>query len=90
MLVAITTSSSRIGFNIASYTSAAYNYLFNKSSNTPLYIHANSNHPSSIVKKLPKMVKKRISGLFCDDSAFNNAKVIYESVLKHSRCENQN
>ena len=33
---------------------------------------------------LPKRVNKRISDLFCDGSAFDNAKVIYELASKHS------
>ena len=60
-------------------------YPYNKPNNTPLYIYAKSNHPSSIVKELPKMVNKRILDFFCDKSEFSNAKVIYNLNLKHSR-----
>ena len=38
---------------------------------------------------LPKMVNKRISDLPFDESAFNNAKVIYELALKHSGCKSK-
>ena len=81
-------------------------YPYNWPNNAPLYIYAQSNHPPSIVKQLPKirknlfaylfsihntirlshydvklielpkMVNKRISDLSCDETAFNNAKVL--------------
>ena len=63
-------------------------YPYNKANNAPLYIYANSNHPFSIVKQLPKMVNKRMSDLSCDEAkhliTFDNAKVTYELALKHS------
>ena len=59
-------------------------YPYNKPNNAPLYIHAKSNHPPSIVKQLPKMFNKRNSDLSCDESAFNNAKVFYKLLLKHN------
>ena len=49
-----------------------------------LSIYAKPNHLPFIVKQLPKMVNKRISDLYCDESAFNNARVIYELALKQS------
>ena len=46
----------------------------NRPSNTPVYIHAKSNHLPFFTNQLPKMNNKRISDLFYDESAFNNAK----------------
>ena len=59
-------------------------YPYNKLNNAPLYIHAKSNHPLTIVMQLAKMINKRISDLLCNESAFNNAKVTYKLTLKHS------
>ena len=67
-------------------------YLYNEPNNALVYIHAKSTYPPSIVKQLPKvilMVYKRILYLSCDESAFNNAKVIYELGLKHNGYKNE-
>ena len=64
--------------------STAKCYPYDKPNNAPLYIHAKSKHPPSIVKELPKLINKRISDLFFDESVFNNAKVNYKLALKHS------
>ena len=43
---------------------ATKKYLpFRKANNTPICINALSNHPSTIIKQLPKMMSKRISDL---------------------------
>ena len=41
-------------------------FPYMKPSNTPLYIHSESNHPPSIVKQLPLMTNKCISNLSCN------------------------
>ena len=67
-------------------------YLYNEPNNTLLYIHAKSTYPPSIVKQLRKMilmVYKRILYLSCDESASNNAKLIYELGLKHNGYKNE-
>ena len=38
-------------------------FPFRKPNSNPIYIHAKSNHPSSIIKDLPNMVNKRLSDL---------------------------
>ena len=38
---------------------------YRKPNNEPLYINAKSNHPPSIISKLPKMINRRISDLSC-------------------------
>ena len=59
-------------------------FPYRKLSNTPLYIHSESNHPPSIIKQLPSMTNKRISNLSCNEHEFNKAKPLYESALKNS------
>ena len=59
-------------------------FPYRKPSNTPLYIHSESNHPPSIIKQLRLMTNKRISNLSCNEHEFNKAKALYESALKNS------
>ena len=59
-------------------------FPFRKPNNKPLYINTNSNHPTTIIKQLPKMINKRISELSCNKDEFNKAKLTYESALKES------
>ena len=58
-------------------------FPYRKPSNTPLYIHSESNHPPSIIKQLPSMINKRISNLSCNEHEFNKANPLYESALKN-------
>ena len=60
-------------------------FPYRKPSNTPLYIHSESNHPPSIIKQLPSMTDKRISNLSCDEHEFNKAKPLCEAALKRNR-----
>lgn len=62
-------------------------YPFRKPNDKPLYINANSNHPPTILKQLPKMINKRISGLSSNEEEFNKAKNIYEDALLQSGFE---
>ena len=59
-------------------------FPYRKPSNTPLYIHSESNHPPSIIKQLPSMINKHISNLSCNKHEFYKAKPLYESALKSS------
>ena len=59
-------------------------YPFRKSNNEPLYIHAQSNHPPSIIKEIPNMINKRISEISCDEEQFEKAKPMYEKALENS------
>ena len=59
-------------------------FPFRKANNTPLYINAFSNHPSAIIKQLPKMINKRTSDLSCNKEEFDKVKPVYESALKDS------
>ena len=60
-------------------------FPYRKPSNTPFYVHSESNHPPSIIKQLPSMSNRRISNLSCNENEFNKAKPLYESALKNSR-----
>ena len=55
-----------------------------KTNNTLLYINAFSNHPSTIIKQLPKMINKRILNLSYNEEEFDKVKSIHESALKDS------
>lgn len=59
-------------------------YPFRKPNDNPMYINAGSNHPPSILKQLPKIVNKRLSGLSFDETEFDKAKTIYENALSSS------
>ena len=59
-------------------------YPFRKPNDTPLYIHAESNHPPNIVKQLPLMISRRISDISCNEEEFEKAKCTYEDALKSS------
>ena len=57
-------------------------FPFRKPNKNPIYIHAKSNNPSSIIKDLPNMVNKRLSDLSCNEQEFNKAKPLYENALQ--------
>ena len=46
-------------------------YPYRKPGNLPLYINAQSDHPTSILKQLPKSINRRISDLSCDQAEFD-------------------
>ena len=49
-----------------------------------IYIHKNSNHPSSIIKQIPALIEKRISTLSSNETIFNESKEIYQKALENS------
>ena len=57
---------------------------YHKPNDTPLYVHAKSNHPPAIIKRIPEMIERRISKLSYDENEFNQAKKYYECALKKS------
>ena len=57
---------------------------YRKPSNTPLYIHARSNHPPIVKKHLPQMIGQRISDLSCNKAAFEKAASEYNQALQRS------
>ena len=48
-------------------------YPYRKENNQLLYIDKQSNHPPTIVKKIPSMVSRRISDVSCDKEYFDKA-----------------
>ena len=56
-------------------------YPYRKPNDTPLYIHAESNHPPSITKQLPMMISRRISEISCNEEEFDKAKGDYNEAL---------
>ena len=57
---------------------------FRKPNDTPLYIHAKSNHPPSIIKHLPTAICSRLSSISCNNEEFVKAKPPYEEALQKS------
>ena len=57
---------------------------FRKPGSPPIYVHAKSNHPPSVIKEIPKMIEKRLSDLSCDEGEFEKVKSVYEEALNSS------
>ena len=47
----------------------------------PSYINANSNHPKTIIKQLPKAVKLRVRSLSANEKIFQKISKIYKEAL---------
>ena len=58
--------------------------LSRKPKNVPLYINIKSNHPSTIINDLPKMINKRLSELSGNKDEFDKVKLLYEKSLQES------
>ena len=52
-------------------------FPFRKPNNVPLYINVKSNHPSTIIKDLPKTINERLSELSCNKDEFYKAELLY-------------
>ena len=59
-------------------------YPYRKPNDTPLYIHAESNHPPNVIKELPKMISLRISDISYSKEEFDKAKGEYDEALSKS------
>ena len=55
---------------------------YRKSSSNPLYIHKNSNHPTNIIRGIPKSISKRLSDISCNQEVFEKVVPLYENALK--------
>ncbi len=53
------------------------------------YVHAESDHPPTILKQLPIAIEKRISDLSANEQIFNDAKGHYQEALKKSGYKHQ-
>ena len=60
-----------------------YNY-FPKKTNKPIYINKHSNHPPSILNKLPKSIKKGISKTSSNNDIFDGSITPYKDAVKES------
>ena len=54
---------------------------YRKPSDEPLYINRNSNHPPTILPRLPQTISKRISSLSSNFELFSRAAPIYNAAL---------
>ena len=50
----------------------------------PSNINVNSNHPKTIIKQVPKVVKMRIRSLSANEKIFQESSKIYKEALKNS------
>ena len=57
---------------------------FHKEGHIPLYVNRNSNHPKSILDKIPHSINIRINRLSANNSIFKNNKSFYDEALKES------
>ena len=55
-----------------------------KPNTKPLYVHAQSNHPKSILKNIPANVNKRLSILSSNEEVFNSSTKLHQEALKAS------
>ena len=55
---------------------------FNKPNNTPLYIHAKSNHPPPIIKQIPESVSKRVTTNSANEDVFKEAAPMFDNTLE--------
>ena len=59
-------------------------YPYRKPSDTPLYIHRQSNHPPTIIKTLPTPISHRPKDISSDKDVFKSATPAYNDTLRAS------
>ena len=69
-----------ITFNLNGCTYRPYQ----KPDNIIQYIHFESNHPSNIIKQIPKIIEKRVSQLSSNEKIFNESAPFYEDKIHQS------
>ena len=57
---------------------------YTKPGNVPQYINVQSNHPPSILRRIPETINQRLSKISSDEQAFNSSKHPYQEALKKS------
>ena len=57
---------------------------YRKPNDEPLYINRNSNHPPTILSRLPQTISKRISSLSSNFELFSRAAPIYNAALENA------
>ena len=55
---------------------------YRKPSEETNYIHINSDHPPSIIKEIPRSIKKRLPILSAFKDIFQESAIFYEKCLK--------
>ena len=55
---------------------------YRKDGPPPMYVHHDSNHPPAIVRNLPSMIEKRISGLCSSQEMFDKHAPFYNEALR--------
>ena len=59
-------------------------YPYRKQNKSLQYIHKQSNHPLSIIKRIPSIISKRLSDISSEKEHFEKAATIYYDVLRNS------
>ena len=59
-------------------------YPYRKQNKSLQYIHKQSNHPLSIIKRIPSIISKRLSDISSEKEHFEKAATIYYEVLRNS------
>ena len=59
-------------------------YPYRKQNNSLQYTHKKSNHPPSIIKRIPSIINKRLSDISSDKEHFDKAAPIDSEALKNS------
>ena len=57
---------------------------FLKPGDTPTYVHAQSNHPPSILRNIPEAINRRLSNLSSDEQMFQSVAPVYQEALERS------
>ena len=57
---------------------------YNKPNSTPIYVHAQSNHPPNIIKRIPSMISERINKISSNKKIFDRAAHLYNDALQSS------
>ena len=85
----IETNSKVVGFLDITFNLHNGTYKPYKKQNDPLlYINKSSNHPSQIIKHLPRIISDKLSRNSSNKEVFNASKGEYEQVLKRSGYSN--
>ena len=57
---------------------------FIKPGDSPTYVHAQSNHPPSILRNIPEAINRRLSNLSSDEQMFLSVAPVYQEALDKS------
>ena len=55
-----------------------------KLDNNPFYLNKNSKHPTTVLKQLPKLIKKHISDISSKENIFIQSIIMYQDTLQKS------